>query len=41
MTTIQKVQQINLITFLELEQITEYLIFAFKNQRYGILLIKI
>ena len=35
-TTIHEVQQINLITCLELEQITEYLIFAFKDQRYVI-----
>ena len=40
-TTIHEVQQINLITCLELEQITEFLIFAFKDQRYGILLEKI
>ena len=37
-TTKHKVQQINLITCLELEQITEYLIFTFKDQRCGILL---
>ena len=40
-TTIHEVQQINLITCPELEQITEYLIFAFKDQRYRILLEKI
>ena len=40
-TTIHEVQQINLITCLELEQITEYLIFVFKDQRCGILLEKI
>ena len=40
-TTIHEVQQINLITCLELEQIMEYLIFVFKDQRCGILLEKI
>ena len=40
-TTIHEVQQINLITCLELEQTMELLIFAFKDQRYGILLGKI
>ena len=39
--TFFEVQQINLITCLELEQTMEYLIFAFKDQRYGTLLGKI
>ena len=38
--TIHVVQQINLITCLEPEQTMEYLIFAFKDQRCGILLEK-
>ena len=40
-TTVHEVQQINLITCLELKQTMEYLIFAFKDQRYGTLLGKI
>ena len=34
-TIIHEVQQINLITCLELELIMEFLIFAFKDLRYG------
>ena len=34
-TTIHEVQQINLIICLKLEQTMEYLMFTFKDQRYG------